>query len=422
MKEILRNKEFRLLWTSGVFDNMGRWMDVVVMGLLVLQQTDSAFQVALLFVLRWVPMFVFAIFSGMIADRVNRWRIIFGTRCASVIVTAIVLCLVIIDVIQPWHLFLASLALGWIYVLEFPSRRSMIYEIVGSSRIVSAMSLETIGLTIGRIIGPLTAGFLIEISGFTAPYIVLLVGYTLALASFSLIRTQLPVHSSGPNPIWQNLKDGLRYSFNDRVIRGVLIITLIMNALAFSVESQFPVVAKDHLNVGAGLTGVLISAVSIGSFFGAGGIAWFGVMRYHGRLFCSGVVLQFLSLFLFALSPWYPLSFVFLLATGFGSAGFSTMQSTIILITASPEKRGTSLGVLGLCIGVAAFGGLLIGAVADIMSARIAVAIGSSLGLLLLVPVIALSPLVWRPINPAENTENTESSASDSIDAQQPTG
>ena len=170
------------------------------------------------------------------------------------------------------------------------------------------------------------------------------------------------------------------------------------------------------------LIGVLISAVSIGSFFGAGGIALFGVMRYHGRLFCSGVVLQFLSLFLFALSPAYPLSFVFLLFTGFGSAGFSTMQSTIILITASPEKRGTSLGVLGLCIGVAAFGGLLIGAVADLMSARIAVAISSSLGLLLLVPLIAFSPLVWRAITPADTAETNEATTSDSIDAQQPLG
>ena len=285
MREILRNRDFSLLWASGAFDNTGRWMDTVVMGLLVLQQTDSPFQVALLFVVRWFPMFIFSVFSGMIADRVNRWRVILGTRCGSVAVTAVVLCLVVFDVIRPWHLFLASMALGWIYVLEFPSRRSMIYEIVGNSHIVSAMSLETFALTIGRIVGPLAAGFLIELSGFTAPYIFLLVGYALALGSFSLIKTRLPAPSSGPSSMRQNFIDGLTYAFNHRVIRGVLAITLIMNALAFSVESLFPVVAKDHLNVGAGLTGVMISALSIGSFIAAGAIAWFGVIKFHGRVF-----------------------------------------------------------------------------------------------------------------------------------------
>jgi len=96
------------------------------MGLLVLQQTDSPFQVALLFVLRWVPMFAFAIFSGMIADRANRWLVIAWTRVGNVLITAIILCLVAIGTVQPWHLFLASLALGCIFVLEFPSRRSFI--------------------------------------------------------------------------------------------------------------------------------------------------------------------------------------------------------------------------------------------------------------------------------------------------------
>jgi len=412
MREILRNRDFSLLWASGAFDNTGRWMDTVVMGLLVLQQTDSPFQVALLFVVRWFPMFIFSVFSGMIADRVNRWRVILGTRCGSVAVTAVVLCLVVFDVIRPWHLFLASMALGWIYVLEFPSRRSMIYEIVGNSHIVSAMSLETFALTIGRIVGPLTAGFLIELSGFTAPYIFLLVGYALALGSFSLIKTRLPAPSSGPSSMRQNFIDGLTYAFNHRVIRGVLAITLIMNALAFSVESLFPVVAKDHLNVGAGLTGVMISALSIGSFIAAGAIAWFGVIKFHGRVFCSGVVMQFASLLLFALSPWYPLSFVLMLAVGFGSAGFGTMQSTIILMTASPEKRGSSLGVLGLCIGVAAFGGLMVGAVANLMGAQVAVIISASLGLLLLVPAILYSHLVWHPIAQPDASQSSDSTMS----------
>ena len=112
------------------------------------------------------------------------------------------------------------------------------------------------------------------------------------------------------------------------------------------------------------------------------------------------------SLFLFAFSPWYAVSFILLLMLGFGSAGFSTMQSTIILIASSQAMRGSSLGVLGQCIGVAALGGLAVGAVADLLSAQIAVGISALLGILLLIPVILLTPLFHRPVtSPEEDAE-----------------
>lgn len=387
-------------------DNIGRWMDAVVMGLLVLELTDSAWQVALLFVMRWLPMLVFAMVSGIIADRVNRWLVIMVVRVGSVVATSIVLGLVASGYVQPWHLLLASLALGWLYVLEFPSRRSLIYDIVGLRLISNAMSLETISFTIGRFIGPLSAGVLIETSGFTGAYIGLLVGYILAFVSIGLVKSRIPVQASRSVSVLKNLASGVNYSLGNPVIRAVLMITLIMNALAFSVEALFPVVARDHLHVGAGLTGVLISAQAIGSFVAALIIASIRDLRFHGRIFVAGISIQLISLFLFALSPWYGVSFMLLLLMGFGSAGFSTMQSTIILIASSQAMRGSTLGVLGQCIGVAALGGLAVGAVADFFSAQIAVGISALLGITLLIPVLIITPLAWRPVASPE-TDNT---------------
>ena len=406
---VLRNKDFCRVWASNGLDNTCRWMEVVVMGWLVLEMTDSPFQVAMLFALRWTPMLFFSIFSGAIADRVNRWLVVAVARSGNVLVTAVVLFLVISDSIQPWHLLVASLALGWMYVLEFPSLRSMIYDIVGGPNIVSAMSLETLSITVGRFIGPLAAGLWIEFSGFTGAYVFLLAGYGVSLGIFQLIKTRTPVHATPSRSLWQNLTEGLRYALANRVIRGVLGVTLIMNAMAFSAESLFPVVARDHLHVGAGLAGVLISAQSIGTLAAAAVIANLGTIRYHGRIFCVGTTLQFLSLLLFALSPWYGLSVVMLLLVGLGIAGFSTMQNTIILISATPEMRGRALGVLGQCIGVAALGGLAVGGIANYYDARIAVAISAIIGLVLLAPVIALSPLVRHPIMPPDTVDEARS-------------
>jgi len=386
------------MWAAGGLDNTGRWMDTVVMGLLVLDLTDSAFQVALLFVFRWAPMLAFALMSGMIADRANRWAVMMVNRTLAVAATAAILVLVVSGVVEPWHLFIASFFLGLLFVLEFPSRRSLIYDLVGSRRIVGAMSLETINSTLGRFIGPFMAGVLIEFAGFSVAYVVLMVVYMAAFVLILLVKTRGPARTSIPQPFWRTVSRGIKYSLNNNVIRGVLIITLIMNAMAFSVESLFPVVARDHLGVGAGLTGILISAQAIGSLAAASVIASLAAVRYHGRIFCLGLTLQLLSLLFFALSPWYPLSFMMLLLAGLGAAGYSTMQSTIILISADPDMRGTALGMLGQCIGVAAVGGLAVGAVANYFGAQAAVAMSVSLGLVLLIPAVFFSPLIRQQI------------------------
>ena len=388
------------MWAAGGLDNTGRWMDVVVMGLLVLELTDSAFQVALLFVFRWVPMLAFALISGMVADRANRWAIMMVSRMVAVTTTGAVLVLVLADAVEPWHVFIASFFLGGLFVLEFPSRRSLIYDLVGSDRIVSAMSLETINSTLGRFMGPFLAGLLIELTDFSGTYIVLMVVYIVAFVLILVMKGRGPVRAPSPYAFWNTVSRGFKYSLNNSVIRSVLLITLIMNAMAFSVESLFPVVAKNHLGVGPGLTGILISAQAIGSLAAASVIASLAVIRYHGRIFALGLVLQLISLLFFALSPWYPVSFLMLMLAGLGAAGYSTMQSTIILISSEPEMRGTALGMLGQCIGVAAVGGLAVGVVANYFSAQAAVAMSVSLGLLLLIPALSFSPLLRRPISP----------------------
>ena len=396
------------MWAAGGLDNTGRWMDVVVMGLLVLELTDSAFQVALLFVFRWMPMLAFALISGMVADRANRWAIMMVSRMVAVTTTGAVLVLVLADAVEPWHVFIASFFLGGLFVLEFPSRRSLIYDLVGSDRIVSAMSLETINSTLGRFMGPFLAGLLIELTDFSGTYIVLMVVYIVAFVLILVMKGRGPVRAPSPYAFWSTVSRGFKYSLNNSVIRSVLLITLIMNAMAFSVESLFPVVAKNHLGVGPGLTGILISAQAIGSLAAASVIASLAVIRYHGRIFALGLVLQLISLLFFALSPWYPVSFLMLMLAGLGAAGYSTMQSTIILISSEPEMRGTALGMLGQCIGVAAVGGLAVGVVANYFSAQAAVAMSVSLGLLLLIPVLSFSPLLRRPISPpAESAEPT---------------
>ena len=385
------------MWASDALDNICRWMELLVLALLVLELKDSAWWVALVATMRWTPMLVFGMFSGYLADRANRWGVMVVTRGANVLITAGLLALVITDSIQAWHLLLGALALGVTFVFDMPSRHSFIYDLVGARHVVRAMSLEVLGVTTGLILGPLAGGLFVELVGFSSAYMFLLAAYILALLTISLVRSRITRSSPTAQPIWKSLGTAIRFSLENKVVLGVLTITLVFNIGSFSALQFYPVVARDHLHVGPGLTGVLGSAVGIGLLIGAIIMTIVGTVRYHGRVFVAGSAINLLALLLFAISPWYPLSFLILLMAGLGLTGFGTMQSTILLLSAEPERRGMAIGMMSLCIGIAPLGALQMGVIATVLNAQWAIGISAGAGLLLLIPIILFTPLVWKP-------------------------
>jgi MFS family permease len=374
-----------------------RWMETGVLGWLILDLTDSPWQVALVGVARSAPLLAFGLIAGLIADRTNRWMVMLCTQSVNAVMTGILLVLLLFGAIQPWHVLLVAFMLGCSTILDMPSRRSLIYDLVGPQQVVSAMSLETVNNTVGKFLGPLIGGLMIEMTGFAGVYGLLMAVYLLALSLILQVKINLPGLLGPAQPIWQSLVTGLQYSWHNRVVLGVLCITVIMNALAFSYVQILPVVARDHLRVGPGLMGLLASADGMGTLIGALLLAAVGKLSAHGRIFALGALLELVSLLGFAASPWYALSCVLLFAVGLGNAGFSTMQSTIILLSAAPGMRGRAVGVLGLCIGSTPLGLLELGALSAAVGAPAAIGINAAIGLALWLPVIAFTPLLSRP-------------------------
>jgi predicted MFS family arabinose efflux permease len=199
-------------------------------------------------------------------------------------------------------------------------------------------------------------------------------------------------------PVWQSLASGIQYVVRHRIVLGVLGTTFIMNAMAFSYVQLLPVVARDHLQVGPGWMGLLASTDGLGTLVGALLIAALGNVQQPGRIFLLGSCLELVSLMAFALSPWYGLSCALLLMVGIGNAGFSTMQSTLILLAVTPGMRGRALGIMGLCIGATPVGLLELGALAAIVQAPAAIGLNAGAALILLLPIIALTPLLSGPV------------------------
>ena len=375
-------------------------MELLVLILLLREITDSYFQLGLLAVFLNAPRPVLSLFSGVIADRLDRRRILIAAHACYFGIATVILVLLSANAIEPWHVFGVVFLQGLAKVLDDPSRRTAMFDVVGAERIANAVALEQGTSNIGKILGPLAGGILIAATGFIGAYTILAV---LDLAALLLIvRLRLPLQSQGSRSqvaVWDSLKEGIGYALNNRTVLGVLVISLVMNAMVLRVQEFIPVIATDHLLVGPFLVGLLTSAEGIGSFIGAGIISLTSSIRYHGRLFVAGSFIMAFLVLAVTWSPWFFVSFALLFLAGIAQSGFSTMQSTILLLASPAGIRGRIVGVNSLTNGAGqVVGPLEIGWIADIVSITFAIGLNAAVAMLLILPVVILTPLVRRPL------------------------
>ena len=398
---VLRNADFRLIWWIGTLQEFARRMELLVLSWLILQVTDSYFQLGLILVFNNLPRPLLSLFSGILADRVNRHRILFVAQLVNTLTVAVILSVIAYDIelLRPWHVFLAIAVQGATRAIEDPSRRTAIMDIVGERRLVNALSLDVISHTAGKMAGPLLGGVLLDTVDFSGAYVAVLAVHMVNLGMVTRLRIPRQQIGRLEVPVLRSLGVAIAYAVRSPMLVGMLYVTIIMNALAFPVQQFIPAIGKDHLGAGATLVGLLVAADGFGQLIGAGLMSLTSGVRYHGRLFVGGSVAVMVLTIIFVWSPWYALAFALLAVGGLGQSGFSTMQSAITMLSAPEGMRGRMMGLLSFCIGVGTpLGGLEMGALAAAFTIRAAISANIALGLLLIVPALVLTPLISRPL------------------------
>jgi MFS family permease len=397
---VLRDADFRTIWCVGGLSEVARWMEQMVLSLLIWHVTHSPLPLALVLVFNNLPRPLCSPFTGLLADRFNRRRILMGAQLLNTFTALGVLSLLILGRIQPWQVFLAVALQGVVKSLEDPSRRTAILDLVGAGRLVNALSLDVLNNTLGKMLGPLIGGALIETVGFPGAYGCVLAVHVATLGLMTRLRIPPSQGARPGEPVWRSLAMAVRHVLHSPLLLGLLYVTMVMNALAFPARQFIPAIGSEYLGVGAGLVGLLAAAESFGQLAGAGVIACTRHLQYHGRVFVGGSVVVLLMVMLFVWAPWYALAFALLALGGCGQAGFSTMQSTITMLATPPAMRGRMMGLLSVCIGAATpLGTLEIGVLAVTFTVQHAIAANALVGLLLLAPAVVLTPLLWQRIS-----------------------
>lgn len=404
--ELMRERDFRIIWSVGILAEFGRRNEILVWSLLLFKVIEApASYLMLLWVFNNLPRPFVSHIAGYIADRFPRQRVMLLMQGVNLLSVAGMLAMMIynLDSLQPWHVFLVAFIQGTTKAIEDPSRRTGIFDIVGRDRLVNAMSLDVIAQNVGKMVGPVVGGLLIEFSGYPAAYIFLLFVHLDNLWLISRLRIPEAGLRATLPPIWAGMGNAFGFAWKTGILVGMLTITLVMNAWAFPLQQFIPAVGTDLLGVGETLVGILVAADGFGHLAGAAMMATTRGIRFHGRYFAFGSIIVLLASAAYVWQTWYAAAFVLLFVSGLGQAGFSTMQSSIMMLVSPPAMRGQMMGLLSFCIGVAnLLGALEIFFVVSVLTLQQTISLHALAALGLLLPTIIFTPLIRRPLTQQE--------------------
>jgi MFS family permease len=386
--------DFRRLWVVGVVVFAVRWLEMLAVAVFAYQRTGSPFIVALLTMLRMLPMALFGAVIGAAAERLERRTTLVAVVVSMLLSSLILALLAWTDVLEVWHVALASFFNGIAWTTDNPVRRTMIGEVVGPDRMSAAMSLDVGANNASRMLGPTLGGVLLASFGIGGAFAVSVACYLLALAVALRINHRNSVRPTGAASVLGRMLEGLMLVRRDRRLIGTLVVTVIYNTFGWPFTSMIPVIGQDNFGLGAAGIGVLASMDGVGAFCGAILIAVFARPAGFARLYVGGVIAYLLMLPLFALAPYPLLAGTVLLATGLANAGFSIMQATLVYLSAPAEMRSRIYGVLSVCIGVGMVGFIHLGVLAGLIGAAWATAVIGVEGLL----AMLLTRRWWRAI------------------------
>ena len=392
---LLKNRGFLALWGVGALGSTGRWLDMLVIAIFVLDQTGSPLLVASMLMLRLLPMAIFGLFGGIIAHRFERWRILRLASFAITLLAISIFALAQAGALAVWHLGVASFLSGLVWSTDFPVRRTLMGDFAGPTRVSRAMSIDIIAGSITRMLGPLLGGVLYGATGMAGSFLLSAILYATGLVILLMTPGGPHEHAPPSARVIDDIKKGLSSLRASPVLPGILVVTVIFNVWGFPFVSMVPVFGKEILGLTDAATGLLVSAEGAGAFLGALMLSVFARSEHTRYIYMLSVLGYCLLALAFSASPWIWLSAFLLVAVGFVSAAFGSMQSALILMNSPKGTERQMMGVLSVCIGTAPIGFLHIGLLSDWLGTPMACGIVAVEGTLAMLIVFARWPSLF---------------------------
>jgi MFS family permease len=411
----LRHPNYRLFWTGMVVSLVGMWVQSTATGYLVWELTRSPFSTSMTALFFGLPSMVLALFGGVIADRVDRRRLLLVTQGVFMLSAVVLAALTFTGLIRVWHIYLLSLVNGTVMAFDAPTRQAMIPSLVAREDLTNAIALNSAAFNGSRVIGPTVGGLIYASAGPAWCFGLNAVTYPAILIALYFIRPATTAVRRLTRP-WRDLRDGVAYAARTHLIRGLLLMVALVGTFAFTYVVLMPVVASRVLGGGPRENGFLIGAAGVGATIGALGVASVGTPRRPGRLILGFGLIASGGLAVLAASRQLLLSMGLTAFTAGSIMSFLSISNSTIQSYVPDELRGRVMSLYTLAlIGSGPLNALLAGTLANSLGAPLTIAISAALMAVAVVVIALRHPMLL-------NLDTTEAPAPVPEPALEPVG
>jgi predicted MFS family arabinose efflux permease len=364
-------REFRLMWFGACASSIGTWMQIVAQGWLIYRLSHSPFLLALDQFLGGIPIFLFSLIGGVVADRAERRKILLVSQYIQMGSAALLTILVATNTVHVWHILCLSFVSGLAQAFGGPAYQALIPTLVDREDMPNAIALNSIQFNMAVTIGPALAGQALAKLGEKWCFGLNAVSFVAPIISLMLISDRF-LPNGIKESIFSSLKQGIRYVRQQNSMEALTVLAFCMTALSTPMRTYIPVFVKDIFQRGPETYGNLLSLMGVGSIIGSLTVAGLGNIRNKGRVALAMLICLGLAIAGFSLSRSLPLSYFMLLFVGASMmVVFATVTSLVQLITTN-EMRGRVMSVYNCAFrGGMPMGNLVTGWLVPVFSAPI---------------------------------------------------
>jgi len=337
-------RDFRLMWIGACTSSIGTWMQIVAQGWLIYRLSHSAFLLALDQFLAGLPIFLFSLLGGVVADRTERRKILLVSQYIQMASAATLTILVAMRLTHVWPILCLSFISGLAQAFGGPAYQALIPTLVDRDDMPNAIALNSIQFNLAVTVGPALAGITLARFGEKWCFGLNALSFLAPIVSLSIISARfLPEKSS--ESMLESLKQGIHFVWHKGAMVALIVLAFCMTFLSMPMRTYFPVFVKDIFHRGPETYGNLMSLMGVGSICGSLAVASVGNMQRKGRFALTMLMVLGAGIAGFSLSKFLPLSYAMLLVVGASMmAVFATVTSLVQLIVTN-EMRGRVMSV-----------------------------------------------------------------------------
>jgi MFS family permease len=375
-----RHANYQLWFGGQLISVIGTWMQSIAQGWLVYQLSHSEFALGMVGFASAIPLLLVSPWGGVITDVVPKRTLLVITQAAAMLLAFVLAALTFSNTVQVWHIMVLAALLGVVNAFDAPARQAFVVDMVGREDMVNAIALNSMLINSARVIGPAIGGYLLIWLGSSWCFLINGISFLAVIAS--LLAMRIPPHrplNRLENPLKQ-FAEGVRYSRQQPEILGLLLLAVFFSVFGMAYAALLPAFADKSLNAGATGYGALSAVFGVGAVLAALFIANFANNNSRGKMTLAASLIYPLILAAFGLNTNFPVALFLALVLGFGFMIQANSMNSLLQIRVEDKMRGRVMGLYTLTFfGLAPFGSLAAGAIAEVIPISLTVALTAAI-------------------------------------------